>query len=83
VSVLFSLNLLLGTFNLIPVPPLDGGTGVTLLMGERLGQAFLKFTHDQTFNMVGIVVAWVVFPRIFSPVFRFALRALYPDVDYY
>src|SRR4029079_10382252 len=33
-SVLFFENLLLGTFNLIPVPPLDGSTGITLLMNK-------------------------------------------------
>jgi Zn-dependent protease len=79
-SILFFLNLLLGTFNLLPVPPLDGGTGVTLLMPERLGLAFLRFTADPTFNMIGIVAAWMVFPRIFEPIFSFAIGALYPGV---
>src|ERR1700730_18928540 len=27
-SIIFLLNLLLGTFNLLPVPPLDGNTGI-------------------------------------------------------
>ena len=35
ISVLFFENLLLGTFNLLPVPPLDGSTGITVLMSER------------------------------------------------
>ena len=39
-SILFVLNVLLGTFNLLPVPPLDGHTGVTLLMGEGCRGAF-------------------------------------------
>src|SRR6202007_87852 len=34
-SIIFLLNLLLGTFNLLPVPPLDGVTGVTLLMNKE------------------------------------------------
>ena len=33
-SIIFLLNLLLGTFNLLPVPPLDGNTGITLFMSE-------------------------------------------------
>ena len=45
VSVLFFENLLLGTFNLLPVPPLDGGTAVTLLMTERIALRFLSFTR--------------------------------------
>src|SRR5208282_1098394 len=33
--VLFSLNLLLGVFNLLPVPPLDGSSAIMLLMSEN------------------------------------------------
>lgn len=81
-SVLFFLNLLLGTFNLLPVPPLDGGTGVTLLMGERMALRFLAFTNDPTFRMVGLVASWVVFGKVFDPIFTFSLNALYPGAHY-
>src|SRR5438132_1098777 len=33
-AIFFSLNLLLGTFNLLPFPPLDGSSAITLLMPE-------------------------------------------------
>jgi Zn-dependent protease len=36
--VFFSLNLLLGTFNLLPVPPLDGSAGIMLFMSESQAQ---------------------------------------------
>ena len=39
--VLFSLNLLLGTFNLLPVPPLDGSTAIMLLMDETTAGRYL------------------------------------------
>ena len=35
-SVLFSVNLILGLFNLIPVPPLDGYAMVPLVLTERM-----------------------------------------------
>src|SRR5215831_10811986 len=35
VSILFSLNLLLGTFNLIPLPPLDGFSAIGVLLPEE------------------------------------------------
>jgi Zn-dependent protease len=82
-SVLFFLNLLLGTFNLLPVPPLDGCTGVTLLMSERTALRFMAFTRDPTFQMAGLVVAWLLFDRAFDPVFTFALNTLYPGAGYY
>ena len=35
-SVLFSINLILGCFNLIPLPPLDGYAIVPLVMNDRM-----------------------------------------------
>ena len=43
ISILFFENLLLGTFNLLPVPPLDGSTGITVFMNERTALRFLDF----------------------------------------
>lgn len=77
-SILFVLNLLLGTFNLVPVPPLDGNNGVTLLMSEETGLRFLDWTRNRGFGMLGLILAWTVYDRIFPQIFRFALGALYP-----
>jgi Zn-dependent protease len=77
-SIVFVLNLLLGTFNLLPVPPLDGNTAVTLIMPEDTARRFLDWFRTQGFGMLGLVLAWYLFDRIFSVVFRFALGALYP-----
>ncbi|MGA8221557.1 MAG: site-2 protease family protein [Candidatus Acidiferrales bacterium] len=77
-SILFVLNLLLGTFNLLPVPPLDGLTGVTLLMNEDTALRFLDWMHGQGFGMIGLLLAWVLFDKIFDFIFRFSLLALYP-----
>jgi len=81
-SVLFVLNLLLGTFNLLPVPPLDGNTAVTLVMPEKAGLKFLDWTRDPTFALVGILTAWVLYGRIFHSIFTAALNALYPGASY-
>ena len=82
-SVMFFENLLLGTFNLLPVPPLDGSTGIAILMSERTALRFLRFTHDPTFRMVGLIAAWMLFDRAFDPVFTLALNALYPGAGYH
>jgi len=81
-SLLFFQNLLLGTFNLLPVPPLDGSTGITVLMSERMALRFLEFMRDPTFSMVGIVAAWFLFDKLFEPIFSFALNVLYPGAGY-
>jgi len=81
-SILFFENLLLGTFNLLPVPPLDGGTGVTILMSERTALRFLSFTRDPNFQMLGLVASWYLFDKAFDPIFTFALNLLYPGLGY-
>jgi len=81
-SVLFVLNLVLGTFNLLPVPPLDGTTGITLLMGEGTALRYLDWIQNQGFGLVGIVVAWVVFGSVFPHIFALALNMLYPGARY-
>ena len=77
-SIVFVLNLLLGTFNLLPVPPLDGNTGVTLLMSEQRALRFLSWTRNQGFGMAGLLLAWVLYDKIFDFIFRVSLAALYP-----
>jgi Zn-dependent protease len=77
-SILFVLNLLLGTFNLLPVPPLDGNTGITLFMSETNALRFIDWFRTQGFGFIGLVLAWYLFDKIFSPIFRFALGVLYP-----
>jgi Zn-dependent protease len=77
-SIFFLLNLLLGTFNLLPVPPLDGNTGITLLMSEEAGLRFLDWSHSQGFGLIGLLVAWYAFDKMFPYIFRVALVVLYP-----
>ena len=77
-SIIFLLNLLLGTFNLLPVPPLDGNTGITLFMSEGAALKFMSWSHSQGFGMIGLLLAWYVYGEMFPHIFRFALAALYP-----
>ena len=81
-SVLFVLNLVLGTFNLLPVPPLDGNTGVTLLMSQDRARRFLIWTHRQGFGMAGLLLAWVLYDKIFDFIFRVSLGVLYPGSNW-
>ena len=82
-SVLFSLNLLLGVFNLLPIPPLDGFGAAGLLMSERAAAKFQEFgQHAGAFSMIGLLLAWRVFDPLFAPIFSLSLKALYPTQDY-
>ena len=81
-SILFILNLLLGTFNLLPVPPLDGHSGIMLVMPDALAIRYLDWLRNsRNFGLLGLVIAWTLFDRIFQPIFFFALHALYAGVQ--
>jgi Zn-dependent protease len=82
-SILFSLNLLLGVFNLIPIPPLDGFSAVGLLMSEEAAGRLqgLRMTMGQ-FTIIGMLIAWKVFDPIFDPLFGIFLKLLYPTQNY-
>jgi Zn-dependent protease len=77
-GVFFFLNLLLGTFNLLPVPPLDGSTGILLFMGEDRGRRYLDWLRGNSYTMLGLVLAVFAFPRIFGPIEATVTDALLP-----
>jgi Zn-dependent protease len=64
----FSLNLLLGTFNLLPVPPLDGSTAIMLFMSETRSQRYLDWLRGNSYAMVGLLLAIVAFRYVYAPI---------------
>ena len=75
--ILFSLNLLLGIFNLLPAPPLDGSTAIMLFMSENQAQRYLNFIRGGNFALPGLLVSLVLFRYIFPDVQRFAMRLFF------
>ncbi len=82
VSVLFSVNVLIGLFNLLPVPPLDGHAVVPLFLSERLGEKWRTLFTERGTSFIGIIIAWVIFARLAFPVFLLSLKLLYPSMSY-
>jgi len=76
-SLIFSLNLLLGVFNLLPVPPLDGASLALLLLPPRAAAMYLDFMSRPGISLLGLLVAWKLFGSIFSVVWGFGLDLLY------
>ena len=81
-SVLLVQNVLLGLFNLLPLPPLDGGAVAGAVVPEPLGSKIRQFGSNPMGSMVGLVVAWQVFPAMARPVFSLLLRVVHPDASY-
>ncbi len=83
VSILFSLNLLLFLFNLIPFPPLDGSGILPLFLKEELALKYMALVRNPGFSLFGLILAWNTFDYIFSPVLRLSLNLLYPGAGYH
>jgi len=81
-SLLFSTNLLLMSFNLIPVAPLDGATVIGLFVSEEMALKIYDFMRQPGMSLLGLVIAWRLFGEIFSPLFWFAISMLYAGVSY-
>jgi Zn-dependent protease len=81
-SVLVMLNVLLGLFNLLPLPPLDGAGIAEGAFPRRIGPLYERMRQVPILQLVGLLVAWNIFPYISRPAFGFVLRLVYPSVDY-
>lgn len=79
-SLLFSLNLILGVFNLLPLPPMDGSAVIQLLLPDEMARKLQDFYRMPMLGFMGILIAWNIFPVIFGPIFGFALGLLYSGV---
>lgn len=82
-SAFFSMNLVLFSLNLIPLPPLDGSAGLAVLLPHSVAERYVQWLHtNAALGMVGMLVAWRVMDFTFQPLFIFALNLLYPDARY-
>jgi Zn-dependent protease len=82
-SIMFSLNVLLFIFNLIPVPPLDGSGAIPLLVTREKAGAYMDLVHNRQFSFLGIFIAWNVFDFIFDPIHLLFINLLYPGAGYH
>jgi Zn-dependent protease len=68
----FSLNLLLGTFNLLPLAPLDGSTGILIFMNESTAQRYLDWLRESSYARLGLLVGLLAFRYLYGPIEAFA-----------
>ena len=79
---MFTLNLLLFLFNLLPLPPMDGSAAIQLLMKDEIARRYQELMRQPMIALLGIMVAWRVIGRLFWPLLTLALRFLYPGISY-
>ncbi len=76
-SLMFSLNILLFVFNMIPMPPLDGSGVLPLIMNEDHARNYMAFISQPIFMFVGIYLAWQAIDVLYWPALKFFLSLLY------
>jgi len=81
-SILLTLNVLLMVFNMMPFPPLDGATALGVLLPVGLRNAFLGFARSPMASIVGLLIAWNLFPKVVRPLLRAVLELLHPGAAY-
>jgi len=76
-SVGLSLNVLLFVLNLIPLPPMDGSGVLHGLFPGSLGRLLDSLRGNPAMSLLGLGVAWLIFPHVFRPIFGIVLTLLY------
>jgi len=67
-SVLLELNIILGVFNLVPVPPLDGSHVLESLLPYEMARAYASIRQYGIIPLIGLMMTGV-FGYIIRPVF--------------
>jgi Zn-dependent protease len=81
-SILFSLNLLLFAFNLLPLPPLDGSGIFMFFCTTDSAARFFQSLRHPGLNYFGLMISWRVMDAIFPSIQSFAVNVLYPGMNY-
>lgn len=76
-SVMLQMNVILGLYNLMPIPPLDGAAVVEGLAPPAVGRLYARFREIPMAPLLGLLLAWWTFPILMRPAFRLMAIALY------
>ncbi|MBN1516699.1 site-2 protease family protein [Candidatus Sumerlaeota bacterium] len=81
-SVMYSLNMLLFLFNIIPLPPMDGATAIHLFFKEDAARQLQQVMSIPVVQLFGFMIMFRFFWYLYLPVWRFSIETLYPGLYY-
>jgi Zn-dependent protease len=73
-SILVTVNVVLGVFNLLPIPPLDGSTLLSLALPPSRQNIIAFLNQYGIFLLLGLLI---LAPNLLTPIFRAITEALY------
>ena len=73
----------LNLFNMLPVPPLDGASAITGVLPERAAELVRAVNALPAVSMLGLLIAWQLFPEFARPLFAALLRLVHPEDIYF
>jgi Zn-dependent protease len=76
-SVMLGLNVMLGLFNLVPIPPLDGAS-IVEGAAPRASAPFFKLLREVPgIELLGLLAAWSAFGYVAAPALSWVARMLH------
>ena len=72
------LNLLLAVFNMLPIPPLDGGNVLAGVLPEPMAVSYDRFIRPYGFVILIVLMATGWLSRLIGPPFGFLMGMLLP-----
>ena len=81
VSILFSLNLILFVFNLIPLPPFDGSGVLFFFLGQGRAEKYERLIQQPHYRIIGLIIAWNLLGIILGPARRLAINLIYAGIS--
>lgn len=76
-TILALLNVVLGLFNLVPLPPLDGASVLEGAAPRATAGMYQRLREIPAFDFLGLMIAWRFFPYVSDPALRFASNLLH------
>ena len=81
-SIIFSLNIMLFTFNLLPLPILDGSKVPMFFMKQEMAGRYLAMINNSKFLFITLILTYYFFGHVHKPVRLFFINLLYPGITY-
>ena len=76
-TILVVLNVILGLFNLVPIPPLDGASVLEGAAPRTTAGLYDRLREIPAFEFLGLMIAWRFFPYVSDPALRFVANLLH------